>query len=109
MELKEIIEKCKTLETYEERLVTVGYYEVVFYTKDVGEWEKLLETIFGVAIKPEGAELSKEDAELIQKYGGARNSQVLYKKKTGNTTVVAMLWPWQDKVRITLKIISLKR
>ena len=109
MELKEIIEKCKVLDIYEERLVTISYYEIVFYAKDVGEWKNLLESIFGVAIKPAGAELSKEDAELIQKYGGVRDSQVLYKKKTGNTTVIAMLWPWQDKVRITLKIISLKR
>lgn len=104
MELREIIEKYKTLNIYEERFVADNYYEIVFYTKDSGQWIKLCAEILGPVAKPAGTAPSKEDAELTQKYGGVRENQTLFKKQIGNTIVLAMFWPWQDEVRTTLKV-----
>jgi len=104
MELKEIIEKCKTLNIYEERFVADNYYEIVFYTKDNDQWAKLFTEILGPVVKQVGIGPSKEDAELTQKYGGVRDNQTLFKKQVGNTIIAAMFWPWQDEVRTTLKV-----
>jgi len=104
MELREIIEKYKTLNIYEERFVADDYYEIVFYTKDNDQWSKLCVEILGPAAKPAGTAPSKEDSKLTQKYGGVRESQTLFKKQIGDTIVLAMFWPWQDEVRTTLKV-----
>ena len=55
--------------------------------------------------KPAGVAPSKEDAELIQKYGGVRDNQTLFKKQVGNTIIAAVFWPWQDKACTTLKVV----
>ncbi len=104
MELREIIEKFKTLGAYEERSFADNYCEVVFYTKDNDRWIKLFTEILGPAIKPAGIAPSEEDAELTKEYGGIRANQTLFKGIMGNTVVAVMFWPWQDEVRITLKI-----
>lgn len=103
-EIKEIIEKRKDLAVYEERSVSNDYYEIVFYTKDSEEWNRILENILGAAAKPAGKEPSEKDVELTKEYGGVRDNQALYKKQFGDVIVVAMFWPWQDEVRTTLKI-----
>jgi len=107
MELKDIIDRCKTLNIYEERFVADNYYEIVAYVKDKDKWLKLFIDILGPAVKPAGAEPSEKDAELTKKYGGIRGNQTLFKKQAGNTIVAVMFWPWQDDVRITLKIATI--
>ena len=104
MELKEIIAKYKTLNIYEERFIADDYYEIVFYTKDNDQWFKLCTEILGPVAKPAGVAPSKEDVELTKKYGGVRDNQILFKKQVGDTICLAMFWPWQDEVRITLKV-----
>ena len=104
MEIKEVIEKCKTLNVYEERFVADNYYEIVFYTKDNDQWLKLFTELLGPVKKAVGIAPSQEDAELTKKYGGVRENQTLFTKEAGNTIVAAMFWPWQDEVRTTLKI-----
>lgn len=107
MELKDIIDKCKTVSIYEERFVADNYYEIVAYAKDKDKWLKLFTEILGPAAKPAGESPSEGDSELTQKYGGIRSNQTLFKKQAGNTIVAVMFWPWQDDVRITLKIATI--
>ena len=104
MELKDIIDRCKTLNIYEERFVADNYYEIVYYTKDNDQWMKLFTEILGPVVKSAGAEPSEEDAALTKKHGGVRGNQVLFKKEVGSTIIAAMFWPWQDEVRTTLKV-----
>ena len=108
-EVREIIERCKTLDIYEERLTSDNYYEFVFYTKDTKKWDSLIESALGAAVKPTGEEPGEEHVELTKKYGGVRGNQVLYGKQFGDTIVIAMFWPWQDEVRTTLKIAFIKQ
>lgn len=109
MELREIIEKCRALDIYEERFIADNYYEIVSYAKDQDKWVKLFTEILGPAAKPAGIAPNKEDAELTQKYGGVRENQTLFKKQTGKTIIAVMFWPWQDEVRITLKIAVIEK
>jgi len=108
MTIKEIFEKCKTLNIYEERTMQEDYLELVFYTKETGQWDKLFTAILGEAAKPAGKKPAPADLTLTKEYGGVYDNQTLYKKKFDNGTIVAMFWPWQDAVRTTLKVALVK-
>ena len=106
--LKEIIEKFGALNVYERRSISDEYCELVFYSKDIDEWNKVFTEIFGQAIKPTGARPTKDDLRLTDDYGGVQNNQTLFKKEFDGATVIAMFWPWQDKTFTTLKLSLLK-
>ena len=102
--LKTIIEKCNALQIYEKRDINDGYCELVFDNKEIDKLEKILIEILGTATKPPGTKPTKEDIKLTKDYGGIHDNQTLFKKTFDETTVIAMLWPWQDNAHTTLKI-----
>ncbi len=104
--LKDIINKCNALKIYEKREETDAYFEIVFYTKDLNIWEETLSSFFGAPVKPTGLKPTRDDAGITKNYGGLQANQTLYKNESKTGTVIAMLWPWQDKTHITLKIVS---
>ena len=103
--LKNIIEECLALNIYEKRLITDGEGELVFYSKDISAWNKLLSDMLGPALKPKGVRPTKDDEMLTRAHGGIRSDQTLFKKDYNNAIVIAMLWPWQSGEYTTLKII----
>ena len=107
MILKEIIKKCSMLSIYEERRITDGYGELVFYNKEIDGWNKIFADIFGPPIKPAGAKPTKDDLDLTKDFGGISVNQILFKKEFGDGTAIAMFWPWQDNIHTTLKIVFL--
>ncbi len=108
MILKDILANCSTLSVYEERSATEEYYELVFYSKDVEEWEgKLAEAMGGVA-KPAGAKPTREQLAATQDLGGLWVDQTLFIGEKDGTSVIAMFWPWQDKTHVTLKLMAQK-
>ena len=109
MELDEIIEKCRELEVCEKRHISNEYNELVFYYKDIDEWNGRFTDIFGPAIKPAGVKPEREIRPLVKNYGGILRNQTLFKKEFDNVTIIAMFWPWQDNMHITLKVILLKK
>ncbi len=104
MTLREIIEKCSMLGVYDERYITDEYSELVFYNKEIHEWNQILADILGPAIKPAGAKPTKDDLHLTKDYGGIWVDQTLFKKVFDDVTVIAMFWPWQDDIHTTLKM-----
>ena len=108
MTLKEIIEKCSILSIHDKRIITDEYNEIVFYNKDIDEWNKLFTVVLGPAIKPAGEEPTKFDLQLTKDYGGIYSNQTLFKKKFDDYTVIVMFWPWQDDIHTTLKIIRIR-
>jgi hypothetical protein len=104
MTLREIIEKCDMLSVYEERCITDEYVELVFYNKEIAEWNKIFGDIFGPATKPVGVEPTKDDVHSAEDYGGIWADQTLFKRAFGDVIVIAMFWPWQDDIHTTLKM-----
>lgn len=98
-ELKQGVKK-HTL--YEQRALDRDYVEVVFFSKDQELWDDLLTNLFGNPLKPAGTSPSKEARAFAQVYGGIFENQTLYYLHSGRP-VIAMLWPWQDGVHVTLK------
>jgi len=104
-----MIEKCNKLNIKEERAISDEYAEVVFFSKDIDQWNKILSEILGPAAKPEGREPTKEDLDLTKDYGGVYDNQTLFRRELDGVLVIAMFWPWQDNVHTTLKIACLKK
>ena len=107
--LKEIIQKTSTFNTYEKRDKDNDYFEVVIYTREIHEWEKVLTDILGPVAKPPRVKPTREDLRLTYDYGGIRKNQTLFKKEFADTVVMAMLWPWEGQEYITLKVVIVRR
>ena len=109
MTLREIIKKCATLRICEERCNTEEFYEVVFSNEDTDEWNKRFADILGHPKKPAGIQPTKDDQDLTKDYGGIWLEQTLFRRGFDDVTVIAMFWPWQDGIHITLKMALLKK
>lgn len=109
MTLNEIIKKCDTLSISEMRRNSDEFCELVFYNKDIDEWNTIFADILGHAIKPAGIEPTKDDQYLTKDYGGTWFDQTVFKKEFDDVTVIAMFWPWQDGIHTTLKMALLKK
>ncbi len=109
MKLKEIVQKCRMQNVHEVRRITDDYVELVFYNRKLDQWNQTFCDILGPPKKPAGVKPSKEDLDLTEDYGGIWISQTLFRKEFGDSTVVAMYWPWQDDVHTTLKMANSKK
>ncbi|MBN3039030.1 MAG: hypothetical protein JW869_06415 [Candidatus Omnitrophica bacterium] len=109
MTVKNIIEKCNSLDISEQRSVSEDYCELVFFNKELEEWNNILTEILGPAKKPPGMDPTQEDDALTEEYGGIFTNQTLFKKDFDDCTIIAMIWPWQDGTHTTLKLAYLKK
>ena len=109
MEIKEIIERCKGFEIYQQRMVSDNYAELVMYTKEMFKWSVIFNEIFGDPVSPAGINPTAEDMQITREYGGIFTDQTLHKKDFPENTIIAMFWPWQDGKRITVKVVILAK
>ena len=96
----------KAIEHEEIRNESETYLEIVFNTGVMAKIRPLLEDYFGPAFKQAGVKPEREANEVSKEYGGVQKEQALYYKNSQGISQIAMLWPWQDGKRITIKIIQ---
>ena len=65
-----------------------------------------LEKFFGAPVFPSQNRLNLQIRQVIDGFGGIMPGQKLYFWNQGREIVFAMLWPWKDGLRTTLKIIK---
>lgn len=105
MEFDEIKTEVKKARPDTTRIDDDKYFEAVIARARLEETTRVLETIFGAPVWPSKNKLSKDTERLIKNVGGLRKGQTLYCMNNGNECLAfAMLWPWQDGERITIKI-----
>lgn len=109
MEIKEIIERCKEFEVFQQRKVNDNYAEIVMYTEGILKWSMIFNEILGIPVSPAGFNPTPEDTQITKDYGGIFAEQTLYKKDFPENTIIAMFWPWQDGKRITVKVAILAK
>ncbi|UCD16030.1 MAG: hypothetical protein JSV34_02975 [Candidatus Omnitrophota bacterium] len=109
MTLKEIVRKIGGLSIYEKRSITDEYVELVFFNKDINEWNKVFVEVFGPPEKEPGVKPNKEVSSLTKSYGGIWKDQTFFKKDSSSTVIIAMFWPWQDRMHTTVKVAVLKK
>jgi len=105
MEFEEIKTEVKKLEPETTRMDNENYFEVVIGQARLEGMVRVLEGIFGAPAWPSGNKLSKDTQTLIKNVGGLRKGQTLYfLNNRSGCSAFAMLWPWQDGERITIKM-----
>jgi hypothetical protein len=104
MGLGALMEKCKGLDVYERRVDKPEYQELVVFHADLSRWQEFFKTRYGTPAKPMGVEPNDEQLRLTDTLGGIRRQQILFTGREDGRRVVAMIWPWEDKEHVTLKI-----
>lgn len=104
MTFVELIEKLKTIPCDEVRNESEGYYEFVISSQHLVHLYPIFEVYFGVPFKPQGISPSDKAKDVAKKYGGIQKQQTLYYFNLDGLSNCAMIWPWNDRSRATVKI-----
>ena len=102
-EIKKIIKETNfvTLRSDSDEL-----FEVVLNKDELEQLSNRLVKVFGEPIYPSKKKYPFKPEKLAEDYGGIMRGQILYYLEQKENPVLAMLWPWQDGVNITLKLIQ---
>ena len=115
MKLETLVGNALCDEIIETRENSDSYEEVVFLSKDIPAWNKVLTEKLGPAListeeydilkASEDVLASKIDiaVELAKSYGGIYEGQMLYHSVYESTVFLVLIWPWQDNMKVTLK------
>jgi hypothetical protein len=104
MTFDDILSKAKDFGVYERRSLSAEYCELVFFSRDLEAWYRVLASVLGEPRKPPGREPTASDLDLTQNTGGIRVNQTLFEKDFEEKTIIAKIWPWDDGERMTLKM-----
>jgi len=109
MEFKEIKETVKGINFEELRNDSDVYLEVVILRKDLAHLTSSLTKYFGLPAWPSKNKLTPKMEESIADFGGVMAGQTLYFNSDATQVIFAMLWPWQDRQHITMKMVLKKQ
>ena len=104
MSFQELVQTLKQAPLDETRKESEGYFEFVLNASDLSVVYPALEQYFGVPFKPPGIKPSKEASLYAKEYGGIEKQQTLYYREDAGVSNCAMIWPWNDGVRVTVKV-----
>lgn len=82
------------------------YLEMVMFRDSWDDLSKLLVGYFGAPLKGAGQEACDQASRVSDAYGGIALDQVLYHSSREEAEQVAMIWPWSDGKRMTVKIVQ---
>ncbi len=100
----ELTDRLKETPIDELRKDQQGYLEFVLSVNNLSSAYSVLENYFGPPFKPAGVASSKEAMARAASYGGIEKQQTLFYIEHGKQSSCAMIWPWQDKARATIKV-----
>ena len=106
--LKELVQEIKKLPLEEIRNDSEEGFEFVIKRAAFKKLDPLLQSFFGKVFKDAGQKPDQEATNLTASYGGIYDNQTLYLKKDSQSIFLAMIWPWNDGVLATVKIIPQK-
>ena len=83
-----------------------NFFEAVIIKHEIDKLNSQLTSLFGEPVYPSKNRLAHKVQKSVDGFGGIMPGQTLYYKELGNDSILAMLWPWKDGLRTTLKIIQ---
>lgn len=104
MTFPELVGQLKKFPLDEVRKEYDGYFEFVVSVKHLMNLYPLFERYYGVPFKPAGIAPSSKAQEVTKKYGGIQTQQTLYFASREEISDCAMIWPWNDGLRATVKM-----
>lgn len=98
--MKNLTAEIKKIQIEEIRSTTEDLFECVVSSPHFAALENILNSFFGLAIKPKGKTPTPQDEQCSTPQGGVRANQVLYVKDHH----ACLLWPWENGRQLTVKI-----
>ena len=103
---EEVARKAKKISHEQTRRESEEYLEMVMFQNTLKELEQVLEGHFGSALKAAGQEVEEDVERITNNHGGIAREQILYHASRDHMRQLAMVWPWQDGKRMTVKLIQ---
>ena len=104
MNFTELVGLLKEIPCDEMRKDSEGYYEFVISCQNLDRLYPILESYFGAPFKKPGASPSQKAKDVSKRYGGIQKQQTLYYVERDGLLHCAMIWPWGDGTRATVKM-----
>ena len=83
-----------------------NFFEGVIIQQEIDKLRGQLKNLFGDPVYPSQNKMAHKVRQTIDGHGGVMPGQTLYYKDLGTDGILAMLWPWKDGQRTTVKIIQ---
>jgi hypothetical protein len=83
-----------------------NFFEGVIVQQELDKLNGQLKDLLGDPVYPSKEKLALKVRQVADGFGGLMPGQTLYYKDLGTDSVLAMLWPWKDGQRTTVKIIQ---
>jgi hypothetical protein len=107
MEFTEVKKEIKNVVFDTLRIESDNYFEAVILKDELSQLMERLNKVFGVPVWPSSKNrLSMQIEESVRNYGGVIGNQTLYYSNQAGQTLFAMLWPWKDGERTTVKLVK---
>ena len=106
MDFKDVKQALREIQLDALRQDSDTHFEAVLLRNEIEKLMDRLEGFFGVPVFPAKGKLPKHIERGIAPFGGIMSGQTLYYMKQKKGDMFAMLWPWNDGQKITLKVIS---
>lgn len=104
MSFSSLVTSVKALPLDELRKESEGYLELVLATEELTHLYPILESFFGPPFKPAGVKPSRTVSDYVRNYGGIQAQQTLYYVERDGAASCAMIWPWNNGARATIKL-----
>ncbi|MDD3345173.1 MAG: hypothetical protein PHO34_01855 [Candidatus Omnitrophica bacterium] len=83
-----------------------NFFEGVLFQEELNKLQTHLKSALGEPVFPSKSRLPHKVQQAVNGFGGILPGQTLYYTNTGTDSILAMLWPWKDGQRTTIKIIQ---
>jgi hypothetical protein len=83
-----------------------NFFEGVVVGQEADKLNGQLKRLLGDPVYPSKERLAHKVRQTVDGFGGVIASQILYYKDLGGDSIFAILWPWKDGQRTTVKIIQ---
>ncbi|MCK9431451.1 MAG: hypothetical protein PHQ84_02530 [Candidatus Omnitrophica bacterium] len=83
-----------------------NFFEGVAIGRELEKISGQLKDLLGDPVYPSKNRLEHKVRQKVEGLGGLMPGQTLYYKDSGEDIIMAMLWPWKDGERTTVKIIQ---
>ena len=83
-----------------------NFFEGVIIQQELDKLHLQLKNVMGEPVFPSKNRLPHKVQETVNGFGGIMPGQTLYYKASDTDSILAMLWPWKDGQRTTVKIIQ---
>lgn len=106
MDFDAIRKNMKRFNFQELRTDCDNFFEGVIFQQEMDILSLQLKELLGEPVYPSKNRLALNVQKTIDGFGGIMPGQTLYYKSLGADSILAMLWPWKDGQRTTVKIIQ---